>query len=273
MKRLSSKKFLNGHIVHFTVDGNGPWLVLIHSLATDLTVWAPHIKHLAKRFRVLRYDIRGHGKSGNYAPLNADSYSLELLAGDLLALLDDLGIQSAHLVGISLGSMIGQVFALNHPGRLESLTLISSANSRAQRALQRWDEKILAATDKGLDGLVDGFLQAWFTPGFRHRHPEPISRISRLIKSTDRLGFIRACRTIRDADLTTTLEKIKVPALLIVGKEDAVPYAIEKTMTRLNGAEFVTLPGAAQWAPLEQAGAFLHCLDSFLKRSSPAASN
>lgn len=266
MRRLTTKKFLNGHLMHYTVDGHGPWLVLIHSLATDMTVWTSHAKQLAKRFRVLRYDIRGHGKSGNYAPMNADSYTVDLLAGDLLAIMDALHIGSAHIVGISLGGMISQSFALKYPQRLNSLTLVSTTGSGQD--LQQWDDRIAAAEAQDMEGLVDGFLATWFTPDFRKRHPEPMSRISRLIKSTDKLGFIRACRAIRSMDLAPRLGKVTVPALFIAGKDDPQRHVIEEHSVGLTGAdkvEFISLPNAAQWAPLEQADAFQYCLNNFLQ--------
>ncbi|MFZ6646912.1 alpha/beta fold hydrolase [Undibacterium sp. TJN25] len=272
MKKLTIKKFLNGHLAHYVVDGNGPWIVLIHPLATDLTVWTPHVRQLSKHYRVLRYDIRGHGKSSSHAPLNANSYSLELLAGDLRALMDELGIDSAHIVGIALGGLIGRQLSLSTPERLQSLTLVGSLNAQAHSPAENWNRWITLAEHHGLDGVADEILASYFTAAFRSGHSGTMARISRLIRGTSQAGFIRACSAIRSIDLAARLERVRLPSLMVAGEMDPVAQAAEKTFARLSGAEFVCLPNASQCAALEQESAFLACLERFLQRvSAPAA--
>ncbi|WP_394777609.1 alpha/beta fold hydrolase [Undibacterium sp.] len=274
MKKITTKKFLNGHLAHYVVDGNGPWIVLIHPLATDLTVWAPHVRQLCRHYRVLRYDVRGHGKSSSHAPLNASGYTLELLAGDLRALMDELGIDSAHIAGIAMGGLIGHQLSLSNPGRLKSLTLAGSQLTEARHtahAAENWSRWITLAEQHGMDGpdgVADEILASYFTAAFRSGHSGTMSRVSRLIRCTSPTGFVRACRAIRSMASVAPLKRGEPPTLLVTGEMDAAALAAEKTFARLSGAKFVCLPDAGLCAALEQEEAFLACLEGFLERIS-----
>lgn len=260
------EKILQGHRVHFSIDGDGPWLVLLHSLATDLTAWDAHAAHLAHNFKVLRYDVRGHGRSGIDAPPDSDRYTLELLAGDLKALLDELGATRVHLAGISMGGMISQRFALDYPQYLASLTLIDTTSYNPPPARQAWDERIAIAQRQGLDAVLDAFLARWFTASFRQTDTATVAKIAALITATDRRGFVKACEAIRDIDFTARLNEIRCPALIIVGAQDTgTPPAMSEAIAhQIEGARLVVLADAAHWAPLEQPQAFLAHLDAFL---------
>lgn len=263
------EKLLNGHRVHFTIGGKGPWLVLVHSLATDCTAWDAHAAHLSKNFKVLRYDVRGHGRSSSEAPPNTDTYSLELLASDLKILLDHVGADRVHLVGISIGGMISQQFALDYPQYLSSLILVASTSHNPPQAQQAWDKRIATARQQGLEALVEHFLARWFTDSFRETNTAAISRIGKLIAATNLQGFVRACEAIRNINLTAHLHEILVPTLVIVGNDDAgTPPAVSEVIaSNIKGSKLVIIPNASHWAPIEQQDAFLFHLNAFLTTS------
>ena len=170
------KQTANGIDINYQVEGRGPWVTLSHSLSTDLTLWDDLAAALAPDFTVLRYDTRGHGGTG--AP--AEPYSFAQLTADLAGLLDALQVGRTHFVGLSMGGMIGQHFALAHPQRLERLVIASSTSRVPPEAGAVWEERIAMARKDGCAALVEGTLGRWFTPPYRAAHPEVMARIGRL---------------------------------------------------------------------------------------------
>jgi len=152
----------NGIDVHYTIDGvtntagdkDRPWVVLSHSLACDLSMWDNEVKLLSQHYRVMRYDTRGHGKTS----ATAGAYSMDLLTDDAKALLDALGIAHCHWVGLSMGGMIGQTYALKYPGVFTSLVLADTTSRRPPNAAQMWGERIEIAKAKGMAGVLDSTL-------------------------------------------------------------------------------------------------------------------
>ena len=144
----------NGIDINCLIEGDGPWLTLSHSLACNLHMWDEEARRLSKRYKVLRYDTRGHGASG--AP--AGAYTLDLLAEDLHGLLQALGIESTHFVGLSMGGMIGQTYALKYPGVFESLALCDTTSSYPADAAGVWAERIRTVESQGMEPLVEPTL-------------------------------------------------------------------------------------------------------------------
>ena len=153
----------NGIETNYTVEGEGPWLAMSHSLACNLSMWDDQVKLLARRFKVLRYDTRGHGASGS----PKGPYTLDQLADDVKALFDGLGIQRAHWVGLSMGGMIGQTFALKYPGVFQSMVLADTTSRRPPNAEQMWSDRVKTAREKGMEGVREGTLARWFTDSYR----------------------------------------------------------------------------------------------------------
>ena len=144
----------NGIELHYTVEGEGPWMTLSHSLACDSSMWDPQMALLTKRFKVLRFDTRGHGQSD--AP-DAD-YTLDQMADDVHGLLTGLGITKTHWMGLSMGGMIGQAYALKHPGMFASMVLADTTSRRPPNAAAMWGERMQIARTKGMEGLVEPTL-------------------------------------------------------------------------------------------------------------------
>ena len=157
----------NGIDIHYTTDGAGPWLVMSHSLACDSRMWDEQVAVLSKRFKVLRFDTRGHGQTD--APKG--EYTLDLLADDAAAVLAAAGAKQAHWIGISMGAMIGQTLALKQPGLLASLVLADTTSRNPPEVWPMWKERIDIAEAKGMEALVDPTLARWFTAPYSRRGP------------------------------------------------------------------------------------------------------
>ena len=255
----------NGIETNYVIEGEGPWLTMSHSLACNVSMWEEQAKLLAgKGFKVLRYDTRGHGASS--AP--PGPYTLEQLADDAKALFDALGIKETHWVGLSMGGMIGQAFALKHPGVFKSMVLADTASRRPPNAEQMWGDRVKIAKEKGMDALVESTLARWFTEPYRASRKDVMERIGRDIRATPVEGFAGCCAAIAKLDLHERLGEIKCPTLVIVGEEDhgTPPEAAKLIQAKIPGAELVIIPSAAHLSNVEQADVFNKALDAFYKR-------
>jgi len=179
----------NGIDIHYEIEGDGPWLTMSHSLACNLHMWDPQMPVLTKKFKVLRFDTRGHGQSS--AP--AGEYTLEQLADDVKGLLDALKIKHTHFAGLSMGGMIGQAFALKYPGVFQSMVLADTTSQYAPEAWSMWEARIKTAREKGMEPLVEPTLGRWFTEPYRKTHPEMMARVSALIRATPVAGYCGCC--------------------------------------------------------------------------------
>ena len=254
---------INGITVRYDVQGAGPWVTLSHSLSTDLTLWDGLAEALAADFTVLRYDTRGHGASS--AP--DGPYTFAQLTADLAGLLDALRIERTHFVGLSMGGMIGQHFALAHPARLQRLVIASSTSRVPAEAGAVWDERIALARSDGCAALVDGTLGRWFTPGYRAAHPEVMARIGALIAATPAAGYIGCAGAIRSLDITARLGAVAAPTLVIAGADDpgTPPAASEAIAAAIPGAQLEVIASASHISCIEQARRFNSLVIDFLK--------
>jgi len=252
--------------VNYTLEGpsGAPTVTMSHSLATDLSMWDPQAKALATRYRVLRYDTRGHG--GTDAPSGA--YSLTQLADDARGLLKALGIARTHWVGLSMGGMIGQTLALSAPEQLQSLSLCDTSSRIPAEAKALWDERITVAATKGMEPLVEPTIARWFTPKFVESRPDVVNPVRDMIRRTNGRGYGGCCQAIRALDLTERLSSVTLPTLIIVGAQDVgTPVAASKAIQeRIKGSELVILDPASHLSNLEQPEAFTKALQTFLSR-------
>ena len=255
----------NGISINYTIEGEGPWLAMSHSLACNLHMWDEEAKRLSKRYKVLRYDTRGHGESS--AP--AGAYTLELLAEDLHALLQALGVQSAHFVGLSMGGMIGQTYALKYPGMFKSLALCDTTSRYPAEAAGLWAERIKTVEAQGMEPLVASTLERWFTAPFRQARPEVVAKVAAMIRSTPVPGYVGCSHAIPKINVTARLAEIRCPSVVIVGKDDpGTPVAMaEEIHQALPGSELVVIPAAAHLSNLEQPDAFNQALARFLDQA------
>jgi 3-oxoadipate enol-lactonase len=256
----------NGISINYQLEGpaGGPVVTLSHSLASDLSMWGPQVPALASRYRVLRYDTRGHG--GTDAP--AGPYALEQLAEDARALLHALGIARTHFIGLSMGGFIGQLLALTHPEMLQGLVLCDTTSRVPSEAGPMWDERIRVAQTQGMGPDVEPTIGRWFTAPFRERRADVVNPVRAIIRGTHPQGYIGCCHAIAALDLTDRLGGIRVPTLVIVGEDDpATPVAASRMIhERIQGSELVILKSASHLSNLEQAEAFNRAITTFLER-------
>lgn len=252
----------NGIDIHYEATGSGPCVTLAHSLATDLTLWDKLATALEPHFTVLRYDARGHGRSS--AP--EGPYAFSMLVGDLVGLLDALQIERTHFVGLSMGGMLGQHFALAAPERVNRLAIVSSTSRIPSEARLLWDERIAVARSQGMQAHVESTLARWFTAPYRVAHPEVMARIGALIAATPVAGFAGWGAAICTLDLTEKLGAIKAPTLVAVGAADTgtPPAASQAIAAAIPGAWLEITPSASHQLVIEQAEVFERLLTEFL---------
>ncbi|MCC7411809.1 MAG: 3-oxoadipate enol-lactonase [Gammaproteobacteria bacterium] len=250
----------NGIDMHCELTGpdHAPVVMLSTSLATDLRMWQSQLPALRDDFRVLRYDTRGHGRTT--AP--GGGYTLSQLGNDACALLDALAIERVHWVGISMGGMIGQTLALEHPGRIASLTLADTASRVPAEARPAWEDRIALAERDGMEPLVEPTIERWFSPEFRRAQAPTVDRIRAMIRATPVPGYVGCCHAIMHLDLTARLGAIDAPTLVLVGEHDpGTPVAAAEVMAHaIAGATLSVLPRALHLANIEAAAQFNEAL-------------
>lgn len=220
-------------------DG-APVIVLSPSLGTSMGLFDAQVEALSGRFGILRYDPRGHGASD----VPSGGYSLDRLGSDVIGLLNALGIERAHFVGVSLGGMTGQWLGYRAPERLLSLTL---ANTSAYMGPPSgWAERIDHVLTNGMGPMVEPVIERWFTPGFRENEPAPVQRIADMLLATDPRGYAGCSAAIRDMDLRPTAGLIDVPTLVIAGLQDPAtpPEHADFLASNIPGAKLASLDAA-----------------------------
>ena len=240
-------------------SAHAPAVVLANSLAADLSMWDPQARDLARNYRVIRYDMRGHGGSSS----TPGDYSLSLLADDVLALMDRLSVRKAHFIGLSLGGMVGQLLGAKASERLESLTLCATF---AEAPRQLWADRVEAVRKGGVGPLVGGTLERWFTPDFRQTSPQVVEAVGRMVAATSVDGYAGCAAAIRDMDLTGVPERITVPTLVLSAAQDpsAPPQVMKDLHARIRSARYAEIEGAAHLFTLEQPAATGAHFASFL---------
>jgi 3-oxoadipate enol-lactonase / 4-carboxymuconolactone decarboxylase len=238
-------------------DG-APVVVFSNSVGTTLEMWDRQVAALSDRYRCLRYDARGHGRS----PVVDRPATIDDLADDLAGLLDALGIAEAHVVGLSLGGMTAQAFGVRHADRASSLVLV--ATSAYLR--HGYDERARTVRAQGMGVIADAVLSRWFTPEFAAAHPEVVGPMRERFVQIDPRGYAVCCEAIHKMDLRESNAAIRAPTLLIAGADDPAtpPAMLEDIRSRIPGAELVLLPRAAHIPAVEQAERLNRHLAAFL---------
>jgi 3-oxoadipate enol-lactonase len=225
--------------IHYELSGDAsnPSLMLSNSLGSDLSMWDAQAAVFAQKFHLLRYDMRGHGKSSSPAP----PYSVSQLADDLLALADSVGFTRFHLCGLSVGGMIGMQLALHSPERLNKLVLCNTAAKLGTHEM--WNARIDTVQNEGMSAVAKLTPARWFTPAFQKSNPERVADSLRVLEALDRNGYIGGCSAVRDFDLRAEIAGITVPTLVISGTHDpaATPADGRYLAENIPGARYVEL--------------------------------
>jgi 3-oxoadipate enol-lactonase len=250
-----------GARIHYEIEGpaDGPVLLLSNSLGTDLGMWSPQMPSLAARYRVLRYDSRGHGRSE--AP--EGPYTIDTLGQDAVAVLDAAGVERALFCGLSKGGMVGQWLGVNAPDRVGRLVLANTAAFIG--APEVWNQRIETVRAQGMAAIVPGVIDRWFTKPFQERAPDSVARIRDMLLATDPGGYTACCAAVRDMDQRQAISAIRVPTLVIAGRHDLAtsPEQGRLIAETVPGARFLELD-AAHLSNIEAEAAFTHALLDFL---------
>ena len=251
----------DGCLLNVSVEGrdSGPTLMLSNSLGCTLQMWEPQMKALTRLFRVIRYDRRGHGKSG--AP--PGPYSMERFGRDVLAILDDLNIEKVHWCGISMGGMVGQWLAANAPERLGKVILSNTTCYYPDPT--NWLARISAIKQGGMAAAADAIIAAWLTADFREREPRIAANMKAMLLACPIQGYLACCETLSTLDQRELLPGIKNPTLVIAGRHDmGTPISAGEFIRSQRPGAALTILDAAHIANVEQPHAFTETVVGFL---------
>jgi 3-oxoadipate enol-lactonase/4-carboxymuconolactone decarboxylase len=247
---------------YYRIDGNDgqPALIFLHSLGCDHTQWDAQAEDLQRHFRVLRYDLRGHGASD--AP--EGDCTIELLSRDMLALAEALGIERFALCGLSLGGIIGQWLAARAPEQVTHLVLANTSSRFPDPELMNTRRKTVLA--QGMAAVAEAVMQRFFTPESLAANPPSVARTRRVLLSTDPAGYAGCCAAIRDMDQSSLLAAIHAPTMIVVGDRDvSTPWQGHGDVLAggIPHARVERLP-AAHLSNLERRRSFTAALTDFL---------
>jgi 3-oxoadipate enol-lactonase len=233
----------------YRLDGpsDAPVVVLVNSLGTDYRMWEPQVPALAEQFRVLRFNTRGHGTSD----VPPAPYTLDRLGQDVLDLFRALGVERAHICGLSLGGLIAQWLAIQHPGRVDRVVLANTAARIGDAAT--WSARIDAVRTGGMAAIRDAVVARFLSEGFRQRQPAVAARVAGMLDATPPEGYIGACAALRDADLRARVGGIRPPTLVIAGELDEAtpPAQAEALRAAIPASRCLIIPNVAHLSNLE----------------------
>jgi 3-oxoadipate enol-lactonase len=215
----------------------GPVLVFSHPLGTDLTMWDGQAADFGTKFRVLRYDKRGHG--GSSSP--AGPYTIEQMGRDAVALLDYLKLDKVNYCGLSIGGQTGMWLGANAPERLNKLVLSNTAAKIGND--DGWNTRIDAVTKGGVKSVSKIVIDRWFTPEFQAIAPAEIEKIRAVFERSDAAGYVACCAAVKAFDFREKVGGVRVPTLVIAGKHDpaTTPVDTKFVADRIAGSRFVEL--------------------------------
>ena len=247
-------------LLHWRADGpaGAPVLVLLNSIGTSGDMWTPCVGGLAEQFRVLRIDARGHGESPPSPP--GTSCTLADLGRDVLDVLDELGIERAHIAGLSLGGITALWLAIHHPERARRLAVLCAAAYLPPAS--GWHERAAAVRAGGMAAIADIPQRLWITAGLAARDPEMLERLQGMQAAVDPESYAQCCEALAGTDLRADLGRVAVPTLLIAGADDpaAPPDKLRAIADSIPGSRLQVLESAAHIATVEQPAAVVHAL-------------
>ncbi len=261
-----TERIIKGEAFNIVVEGRegAPAVVLAHPLGGDLHLFDKLVPSLLRHFRVIRYDMRGHGSS----VVIPGSSSIDQLGRDAVAILDAVGFRKVHWIGLSLGGMVGLWLLIHARERINRAVLANVAAQLGNPDL--WNERIRMVQENGMEGVAPSVLQNWFTKSFREHHPGEVERISEMLLATPEEGYTAACAAIRDMDLRETIRGITNPVLVIVGRHDPLttPGLGALVASAVQGAKLVTLD-TAHMSCIEDPEGFDQAAIEFLTTEAP----
>lgn len=252
----------NGITINYQVDGpeGAPWIVFSNSLATSTAMWDEQAAALKDKFRVLRYDQRGHGATE--AP--AGRYTFDTLLADALGLLDALSIKKAHFAGLSMGGATALGLAERHPERFDRIIVCDSPCQSTPQSSQQWEERIAVAQKEGMAGLVASTIARWFPPETVAKNPPHLDKVRGMIRATPVDGFIGCAAALADHDYASAVATVQHPVLFLTGEKDGAAGPMRKLNEKLPGSRFVALTGAGHISNMDAPAEFTKAIRDFI---------
>jgi 3-oxoadipate enol-lactonase len=241
----------NGSTFNYRIDGEqGPWVLLSHGLATDLSMWDELTEALKDRYRVLRYDARGHGASA--AP--AGGYALDQLVDDAAGILDALDVKQALFGGLSMGGMVGLGLMILHPHKIKGAVIADSRHTTTPDFTKAWLDRIVAVRKSGIEAVVASTVSRWSSKGLAARKPAVVARMETMVRGTSVNGYCGCAAALARLNYGPRLNEINVPVLVMCGDEDhgAPPENSRQMAAMIEGARFVEIKQAGHIANIEQ---------------------
>jgi 3-oxoadipate enol-lactonase len=256
----------NGIAFNVLVEGpeGAPWVTFCNSLASDLHMWDFQAAALKGRYRLLRYDRRGHGRTP--AAIRPGDWRIADLAADVLALWDALKITRSHYVGCSIGGMTGMALALDHPARIGGFVCADSRSDAPAGAHTLWTERIAQAQRDGMAAMVESTLSRWFTPEFLRWNPPVLDSVRAMIRETSLDGYEGCANAVIHLDLSGRLKELRTRTLFVVGAEDpsTTPAVMKAMHQAAPGSSFLEIAGSSHLCNVEQPERFNRAMIDFL---------
>jgi len=258
---------VNGIKMAYQVDGKegAPYITFVTGIANDLTMWDAQVAELGKFYRILRYDLRGHGDT----QATEGDYTLDLLVNDLNGLLTELNIQKTHLVGLGLGGAIAQAFAIAQSHRVNALVPCCCRAKMVPDFAALWHKLREAVGKDGVEVIVEPTVQRWFSDEFKAANPAALQNVRNMIRGTTTLGYMGVTAAFLGLDIEERLPQIKAPTLYVSGAEDKLggpPDLMGEMAKKVPGAQHRSVEKAGHIANIQNPARFNVVVGDFLKR-------
>lgn len=257
----------NGSRFNCRIDGDaGPWVLLSHGLATDFTMWDELADALKDKYRVLRYDARGHGASAS----PAGHYTLDQLVEDARAILDALKIEQAHFAGLSMGGMVGLGLMIHHPHRIKRAVIADSRHTTTPAFTKAWLDRIDTVRTGGIEAIVESTVARWSSEGLAARNPAAVARMETMVRGTSVNGYCGCAAALARLNYGPRLNEINAPVLVICGDEDhgAPPDNSRQMAAMIKGARFLEIKQAGHISNIEHPAIFNAAVGDFFDQTA-----
>lgn len=253
-------------VIEYEEIGEGEPLILIHGVGLDHTMWKQQVENLSKQFRVIAYDMLGHGGS-SHPP---GPYTLSMFVEQLLSLADQLQLKTFHLIGFSMGGMVAQSIALSYPNKVKTLTILNSVANRTEKQRQAVLSRVNEAENASPSATIEPAIKRWFTEEFLINETQVVDCIRTRLKTNNPSSYLAAYRLFATADqeLWLELQRITQPTLIITGEDDigSSPQMAMEMHGEINGSEVVIIPKMKHMLPVENAEAVNEIIKAFIKK-------
>ncbi|MCG7337205.1 alpha/beta fold hydrolase [Sporosarcina sp. ACRSM] len=253
--------------IHYQEKGTGEPLVFIHGVGLDHAMWEQQVNRLSEQYRVIVYDMIGHGGS-SHPP---GPYSLSQYVEQLASLVDGLRLEKIHLVGFSMGGMVAQGFALTHPEKMKTLTIMNAVANRTEMQRQAILARVEEVRTNGPQSTIEPAIQRWFTSDYLEGQGEVVNGIRTRLQTNNPASYIAAYTLFATADqeLWDKLDRITVPTLVITGEEDvgSTPEMAQQIHEKITDSELLIVPAMRHMLPVERPDIVNEAIHSFIERT------